>query len=334
MISIIVPVYNRPQEIQELLESLSHQSDGEFEIVIVEDGSKDDCAAVVHDFATQLNITYVVQPNAGPAAARNRGASEAKGEVFVFMDSDCIVPADYVATLNRHLKEEHVEFFGGPDSAAADFTPLQKAVSYSMTSFFTTGGIRGGGRKLEKFCPRSFNLGIARDLFFRVDGFTDMRIGEDIDFSKKVFATGAVAHFFPDAVVCHKRRTSMRLFFKQVFIFGTARVNLNIRHPQTRRVVYLLPMLFTLGSFALLVCAAAVSPWFLAPLAVLMLLWAVDSGARNRSVRIGWLSIWTSFIQLYGYGIGYLYGLWNRYVRGWSEEQTWVVTRYFSKKTR
>lgn len=210
-----------------------------------------------------------------------------------------------------------------------------------MTSIFTTGGIRGKKKRLGQYSPRSFNLGIDRQLFESVEGFTDMRIGEDIDFGFKVLATGAKAVFLEDATVCHKRRTSMRLFFKQVFIFGVARVNLNIRHPQTGRLVFLLPLLFTLGSAALVLgaviltaCGFPQSLWLLAPLLLLMVLWFTDSSIRNRSVYIGWLSVWTSFIQLYGYGTGFLYGLWMRRIKGLSEPETYKVTRFFSQKTR
>lgn len=341
LISLIIPVYNRPQEVEELLETLTRQTDPHFEVVIAEDGSTVDSREVVERYRGRLDIAYYTQPNGGPSSARNLGARHAKGDFFIFMDSDCLVPECYFETVNRRVRAENIKFFGGADSAAPDFSPLQKAVSYSMTSVFTTGGIRGRKKSLGKYSPRSFNLGIDRELYESVGGFTDMRIGEDIDFGFKVLGTGAKAVFLEDATVCHKRRTSMKLFFKQVFIFGTARVNLNIRHPQTRRPVFLLPMLFTLGSLALVIAAAVLAAcgiigglWLLAPLVLLMLLWFTDSAVRNRSLRIGWLSVWTSFIQLYGYGIGFLYGLWMRRIKRLPEKDTYKVTRFFSQKTR
>ena len=341
LISLIIPVYNRPQEVEELLDTLARQTDPRFEVVIAEDGSTVSSSEVVDRYRDRLDISYHVQPNGGPSSARNLGARHAKGDFFIFMDSDCLVPGHYFETVNRRVRQEKIEFFGGADSAAPDFSPLQKAVSYSMTSVFTTGGIRGKKKSLGKYSPRSFNLGISRELFEKVGGFTDMRIGEDIDFSFKVLATGAKAVFLEDATVCHKRRTSMRLFFKQVFIFGVARVNLNIRHPRTRKVLFLLPALFTLGSLALIIAAIASavcgipgSWWLLTPFLFLMLLWFIDSAFRNGSLYIGWLSVWTSFIQLYGYGIGFLYGMWMRRVRRLSEKETYKVTRYFSQKTR
>ena len=367
-ISLIIPVYNRPQETEELLESLTRQSRKDFEIVIVEDGSTPNLSSetVVEHFRDRLEIVYVTQPNSGPAVARNTGAANAHGDFFVIMDSDCIVPPEYFERVYDELESRDIRFFGGPDSADAGFSPLQKAVSYSMTSLFTTGGIRGNKLSLKNYTPRSFNLGISRQLYESVGGFSDMRIGEDIDFSLRVKATGAKAFFLPQAAVYHKRRTSMRLFFKQVFIFGTARINLNIRHPKSIKLLYALPALFTvvsatlalaamccswkfmlttlaisflwatsslgtLGGLLLYLFAAFYAPaWFSVPFGMLMLLWFTDSAIRNRNVRIGWLSIWTSFIQLYGYGLGFLYGIWMRYVLRKDEPYTYKVTKFFS----
>ncbi len=371
-ISLIIPVYNRPQEVRELLESLVRQTRRDFEVVVVEDGSAPECSSdeVVREYADRLDIRYVRQPNGGPAAARNTGAANARGDFFVIMDSDCLVPADYFETVYTEVEACGIVFYGGPDMAAPDFSPLQKAVSYSMTSVFTTGGIRGNRHSIGKFSPRSFNLGISRSLFVEVGGFSDMRIGEDIDFSMRVMATGAQARFLPDAKVCHKRRTSIRLFFKQVFVFGTARINLDIRHPESRKALFALPSVFTVGSAALLLAALCAGPWFrlafvavvvlwalgtsvqwgglllllfgiayapwwfILPFGTLMALWFVDAAVRNRSVTIGWLAVWTSFIQLYGYGLGYLYGFWLRRIRGLEERDTYKVTRFFSQKTR
>lgn len=371
-ISLIIPVYNRPQETGELLCSLTQQTRRDFEVVIVEDGSCDSLSSqnVAERYSDRLDIRYVRQSNGGPAAARNTGAANAVGDFFVFMDSDCIVPPSYFNTVYSETEGKNIEFYGGPDSAAPDFSALQKAVSYSMTSVFTTGGIRGNKHSVGKFSPRSFNLGISRRLFELVGGFSDMRIGEDIDFSMRVIDAGAKAWFLPGAVVCHKRRTSLKLFFKQVFIFGTARVNLNIRHPESRKAVFLLPSIFTTGSLALFVAAVCFNPWFLlpavaivllwsftsigaagglllaafsilyapwwftVPFGVLMLLWFADSSLRNRSLKIGWLSVWTSFIQLYGYGLGFMYGVWMRCILHKNEKFTYKVTSFFSQKTR
>lgn len=373
LISLIIPVYNRPQETEELLQSLSRQTRRDFEVVIVEDGSTPELSSrdVVARYAGSFDIRYICQENEGPARARNTGAANAKGDFFVIMDSDCIVPPSYFEVVYAAIAAKNIEFFGGPDTAAPDFTPLQKAVSYSMTSLFTTGGIRGNKRSIDAFSPRSFNLGISRRLFEEVGGFSDMRIGEDIDFSLRVKKRGAKAWLLSDAVVCHKRRTSMRLFFKQVFIFGTARVNLNIRHPESRKPVFLLPAIFTAGSLCFfivmlffrtafilpafaVVCLWALGSlrlitggtilaafavvycpvWFWLPFLLLALLWFCDSWRKNHDLKIAWLSVWTSFLQIYGYGAGFLYGTYLRQIRGFDEKTTYRVTKFFSPRKK
>lgn len=327
MISVIIPVYNRPAETREILESLSRQTLPGFEVVVIEDGSVVDSRTVVEEFRSRLNIRYLTKPNGGPGPARNFGAAHATGDFFVFLDSDCLVPPEYMQNVIRAVYEQGVEVFGGPDSASPDFSPMQKAVSYSMTSFFTTGGIRGGKKKLDRFFPRSFNMGISRAWFERVGGFSPMRFGEDIDISLRLIAEGALPVLLRDAVVCHKRRTSMRAFFRQVFYSGTARISLNIRHPHSMKAVHVLPALFTVGS-VLLITAALWSWWCLLPLGMVALVWFIDAALRNRSIRVGWLSIWTSFVQLYGYGVGFLYSAWMRYAMHRSEEAV-SHTRFF-----
>lgn len=372
-ISLIIPVYNRPQETEELLESLLRQTRRDFEVVIVDDGSSQPLSSrdVVARFSDRLDIRYVYQDNTGPALARNTGAAKARGDFFVIMDSDCIVPKHYFENIYSEIESKGIEFYGGPDAAARSFNNLQKAVSYSMTSLFTTGGIRGNKKGAGSFTPRSFNLGISRRLFEEVNGFENMRIGEDIDFSTRVKNTGVKVWFLPKAVVCHKRRTSMRLFFKQVFIFGVARVNLNLRHPKSRKLVYMLPALFTLGSVGFLIAVMFSRPlfwlpvaaiaslwlmgsvrlatggaimtlfsvvycplWFWLPFVLLMALWFADSWRQYRDVKIAWLSVWTSFIQLYGYGAGYFYGIYMRRIRHYDEKTTYKVTKFFPERKR
>ncbi len=301
-LSIIIPLYNRPQEIDELLETLSRQTRKDFEVVVVEDGSSLSSAEVVARHAESLDIKYLTKKNGGPASARNYGAEHATGDFFVFLDSDCIVEPDYVAVV---MSSPYL-FWGGADKAAADFSPMQKAVNYSMTSFFTTGGIRGGRRgRLDKFFPRSFNMGVSRELFLRVGGFSDMRYGEDIDFSYKIVESGGEPHLLVGAEVCHKRRTDSRAFFRQVYASGTARIELNRRHPSTTKLVHTLPALFTLFSVAMVLMGVIFTLRIIAVLLIPAAVWFIDSSLRN-GLRIGLLSVWTSFIQLYGYGCGYI----------------------------
>ena len=224
--SFIVPVFNRPDEVDELLQSLTRQTVRGFEVIVVEDGSQMPCRDVCEKYASQLDIHYFDKPNSGPGQSRNYGVERAQGEYVIILDSDVVLPDGYLAAVEQELQREPADAFGGPDSAHPSFTPTQKAISYSMTSFFTTGGIRGGKKKLDKFYPRSFNMGIRREVYEQLGGFSSMRFGEDIDFSIRIFKGGYRCRLFPEAWVWHKRRTDFRKFFRQVYNSGIARINL------------------------------------------------------------------------------------------------------------
>ncbi|WP_409371799.1 glycosyltransferase family 2 protein [Prevotella corporis] len=251
--SIIVPVFNRPDEVDELLESLVNQEEKDFEVIIVEDGSQIPCEDVCRKYADQLTLRYFMKPNSGPGQSRNYGAERAEGEYLLILDSDVVLPNGYLKAVSDELDRESADAFGGPDRAHDSFTDTQKAISYSMTSFFTTGGIRGGKKKLDKFYPRSFNMGIRRDVYMELGGFSKMRFGEDIDFSIRIFKAGKRCRLFPEAWVWHKRRTDFRKFWRQVYNSGIARVNLYKKYPESLKLVHLLPMVFTLGVALLLV---------------------------------------------------------------------------------
>ena len=255
--SVIIPVYNRPDEADELLDSLTRQTVKDFEVVVVEDGSAVPCKEVVEKYADRLDVQYLTKKNGGPGPARNYGVEHAKGEYVLILDSDCVLPDGYMAAVEAELAANPCDAFGGPDAAHDSFTPVQKAISYSMTSFFTTGGIRGGKKKgaLDKFYPRSFNMGVRRDVYLKLHGFSKMRFGEDIDFSYRIVEAGHTTRLFPDAWVWHKRRTDMDKFFKQVFNSGIARINLEKRHPGTMKLVHMLPMVFTVGVLLLILAA-------------------------------------------------------------------------------
>ena len=254
--SIIVPVYNRPDEVDELLQSLCEQSLKDFEVVIVEDGSQKDCKEVVGRYTDRLDVKYFMKPNSGPGQSRNYGAERAQGDYLLVLDSDVVLPTGYLQAVDDELRRQPADAFGGPDAAHPSFTDVQKAISYSMTSFFTTGGIRGGKKKLDKFYPRSFNMGIRRDVYLQLGGFSKMRFGEDIDFSYRIVEAGYQPRLFPSAWVWHKRRTDFRKFFRQVYNSGIARINLEKRHPGTLKLVHLLPMVFTVGVIALVLISA------------------------------------------------------------------------------
>ncbi len=341
--SIIVPVFNRPDEVHELLDSLTQQTFKDFEVIIVEDGSEITCKDVCDKFADILRLSYYDKPNSGPGQSRNYGAERAHGDFLLVLDSDVVLPKGYLQAVDDELTQHPCEAFGGPDAAHPDFTPVQKAISYSMTSFFTTGGIRGGKTKLDKFYPRSFNMGIRKDVYLQLGGFTKMRFGEDIDFSYRIVEAGYKPRLFPTAWVWHKRRTDFRKFFRQVYNSGIARINLEKRHPGTMKIVHLLPTVFTLGVIFLLLLfmlgaglyiegewldAHGLRPTdnmhqgigfvlcvlALLPLLIYSLIIFVDSSIRNRSLWVGLLSIPAAFTQLMGYGLGFIESWWKRCV--------------------
>ena len=301
--SVIIPVFNRPDEVAELLESLTQQSYLNYEIIIVEDGSSVPCEEVVKAYADRLPVTYYTKSNSGPGQTRNYGAECAKGEYLLIWDSDILIPEGYFEAIEKFLETDPVDAFGGPDRAHESFTDVQKAINYSMTSFFTTGGIRGGKKKLDKFFPRSFNMGIRREVYTQLGGFRAMRFGEDVDFSYRIVEAGYQTALIPDAYVFHKRRTDFRKFFRQVHNSGIARINLSILHPGTLKLVHTLPALFTL----------AVIPFLpLMPLYALMVM--ADAVIQNKSLKIGCLAVVAAFTQLIGYGTGFIGAAFRRYV--------------------
>lgn len=313
--SVIIPVYNRPDEVDELLESLSHQTLKDFEVLVVEDGSSVPCKEVTDKYRLSMEVRYYAKPNSGPGQTRNYGAERSRGEYLLILDSDCILPEGYLQAVEAELEREPADAFGGPDRAHASFTPVQKAINYAMTSFFTTGGIRGGKKKMDKFYPRSFNMGVRADVYKALGGFSNMRFGEDIDFSIRIFKNGYRCRLFPGAWVWHKRRTDFRKFFKQVHNSGIARINLYKKYPESLKLVHLLPAVFTVG-VVLVLLASLVCPWSLLLLLMFALVIFLDSSLRNRSVWIGVLSVGAAFIQLTGYGSGFLRAWWKRCVLG------------------
>lgn len=237
LFSVIIPVYNRPEEVDELLESLTVQSEKSFEIIIVEDGSQVKSEHIVQKYADTLHLRYIEKPNSGPGLSRNVGATHASGDYLIFFDSDCIIPPNYFRLISDFLQKNPVDAFGGPDNALPTFTTVQKAINYSMTAFFTTGGIRGKKKAMDKFYPRSFNLGVSKKAFEAIGGYGTMRFGEDIDFSLRLIKHGFTTALIPEAFVYHKRRTDFKKFFKQVYNSGIARINLQINHPGSMKAI-------------------------------------------------------------------------------------------------
>lgn len=341
--SVIIPVYNRPDEIDELLDSLTGQTFKDFEVIIVEDGSSLTCRNICEGYVGSLDVHYYFKDNSGPGQSRNYGAEHAKGEYLIVLDSDVVLPDNYLQAVDDELRRKPCDAFGGPDKAHSSFTDTQKAISYSMTSFFTTGGIRGGKKKLDKFYPRSFNMGIQKEVYKHLGGFSKMRFGEDIDFSIRIFNAGYHCRLFPNAWVWHKRRTDFRKFFRQVFNSGIARINLYKKYPESLKPVHLLPMIFTVG-VVLLILVSAVGrvlmeyddvhkwywmcalPWL--PILLYSVLIAIDATYKECSLKVGLLSVPASFIQLTGYGCGFLTAWWRRCVMGHDEFHAYENTFY------
>ena len=308
--SIIIPVYNRPQEIDELLQSLTKQTYiKKFEVVVVEDGSENISKEIVQTYSKDLNIQYYLKNNTGAGASRNYGMQHATGKYFIIFDSDCIIPPNYLVEVENALTEKYTDAFGGADAAHESFTTIQKAINYSMTSFFTTGGIRGNKKAVDKFQPRSFNLGISKKAFEVTNGFSKMKIGEDIDLTFRLWDNNFETQFIEKAFVYHKRRSTFKQFFKQTFAFGNGRPFLNKKYPGTAKITYWFPTLFSLF---LLISISLVffgfqlfAIFFVTYFAIIFL----DSLVKNKSMTVAFVSIITTLIQFLGYGFGFIKGL-------------------------
>lgn len=310
--SIVIPVYNRPDEVAELLESLTKQTDKGFEVLVIEDGSSVPCKDVCERYEKQLDLHYYFKPNSGRSETRNFGIEHATGDWFIIYDSDVIVPPHYIATVRAELAKNAVDCYGGPDAADDSFSDVQKAINYSMTSVMTTGGIRGATKNKEKFSPRSFNMGISRRCFETVGGYKNM-IGEDIDLSIRIKDAGFKTTLIPEAYVYHKRRVDLKKFFRQVHTFGKGRVLLGELHPGSLKLVHLLPAAFVIGNIGLVLLAIGfafvIGYWsllILVPIVLYILGIFCESLLKNKSVKIALLSIVAAYMQLFGYGTGFL----------------------------
>jgi len=307
--SVIVPVYNRPDEIDELLNSLTKQTYKNFEVIIVEDGSDLRCDHIVEQYSDQLAMRYFYKPNSGQGFSRNFGFEKAKGDYFIVFDSDCLIPSHYFETVNRALAFNGYDAWGGPDRAQNSFTSIQKAISYSMTSFFTTGGIRGRKNHIGTFHPRSFNMGISREVYEKTGGYKITRMGEDIEFSLRIIESGFKTGLIEDAYVYHKRRTDFKQFYRQLRFFGRARINIKRFYPDELKLVHLLPVFFVIGLPLFLILTVATNG-ILSKLILLYPVYAavlfIDAFRTQRNIKISLLGMIAGFIQLTAYGIGFL----------------------------
>ncbi len=308
--SVIIPLYNRPAEIQELLQSLTLQTFTHFEVLVIEDGSSNPAKEIVENFKDKLQVRYFFKANSGQGFTRNFGFENASGDYFIIYDSDCLIPSNYLEIVNKEIIEKKLDAYGGPDAAHANFTPIQKAISYAMTSVFTTGGIRGKKNNAGgKFHPRSFNMGLSRKVWEKIGGFKITRMGEDILYSIAIQEAGFNMALIPDALVYHKRRTNFLQFWKQLHFFGRARINIYKFYPSELKIVHFFPALFTCFLILTLIfnllqlSLSATLNFFLA---VYILLIFFDAWSKNKSIKVAFLSIFASVIQLTAYGFGFI----------------------------
>ncbi len=328
--SVIVPVYNRPDEMDELLQSLAVQQAGvDFEVVVIEDGSTIDSKAVVEKFP-QLNILYFFKENTGPGDSRNFGMQQATGDYFILFDSDCIIPAHYMVQLDELLSKNYVDCFGGTDSAQHNFTTLQKAINFCMTSRLTTGGVRGNSHQTQKFQPRSFNMGLSKKAFEATQGFGNIHPGEDPELVFRLWDIGFKTTLLKDLSVYHKRRINWSKFFTQVNKFGKVRPILDVWHPAYQQLKYAFPALFILGLDVVLLLAIFGYGAFLGLYGLYFLAVFLEALFTTQSIAIAGWSVVAVLVQFYGYGLGYLESsFWIKFLK---KEPEQVFPELFFKK--
>lgn len=313
--SVIIPVYNRIDEVDDLLKSLAAQTFTDFEVIIVEDGSTLPCKETVDRYSKSLDLHYYYKDNEGRSIARNYGIEHSSGDYLVFFDSDCVIPPQYFATLHRELTDSQLDCFGGPDAAHESFTPTQKAISFAMTSFLTTGGIRGGKVQMEKFVPRSFNMGYSRKVYDTVGGFREM-FSEDIDMSTRIRQGGFSIGLLRDAFVYHKRRIDFRKFWRQVHVFGMSRITLKLLYPDSLKLVHTLPALAVIIGVILVALGIFVSPWWLLPIGVYLVALFISALCSTHSLGIALRALPASIVQIVGYGTGFIRAYFTKIILG------------------
>jgi glycosyltransferase involved in cell wall biosynthesis len=331
LFSVVVPTYGRPDEVTELLSSLENQELKDFE-VILGDGSPDDSLKTVADkYKDRLKLKHLHKKKLGISESRNWGVENAIGEIVVFFDSDCVIPPFYFKVVKEYLSANPLDAYGGPDRADQSFNSRQKAISYAMTSFFTTGGIRGKKKHVGNYQPRGFNMGIRRSVFNAIGGYSGLKVSEDIDLSMRLKKAGYRSGLIEGAYVYHKRRSTFYKFFRQVLSFGSGRIDLQLRHGDALKPVHMLPSAFVIFLVSGLIISLF-SIYIFKIWAALLLIYAsavfIDSAVQNRSLKVGILSVYSTFIMLNGYGTGMIRALFSRYLlRSGKESEKPEITR-------
>lgn len=307
--SIIVPTFNRPDEVDELMTSLTKQTNKDFELILADGTPDEKLVPIIEGYKSKLDVQHLHRPYLGISDSRNLGCQHAKGQYFIFLDSDCVLPETYLDNILKGLTENRFDAFGGPDAADKSFTPLQKAISYSMTSILTTGGIRGKKKHVGQFHPRGFNMGISREVFEKTNGYSSLKCAEDIEFSIRIINMGFKTGLIPEAFVYHKRRTTFKAFFRQVFRFGAARINIYKLYPNELKLTHFFPAAFLIAFFMLLLTPIVSITLFLIGgclFAFYFLLIFLGSSIKNKSPKVGLLSIFAVITQFSGYGSGFI----------------------------
>ncbi len=320
--SIIIPVYNRPEELDELLQSVQDQKyDNALEVLVIEDGSTNLSDVVVKRFSNSLKINYFFKENSGPGDSRNFGMHKAVGDYFIILDSDCVLPKNYLKEVQSALQKNYTDAYGGADAADKSFSIKQKAINYSMTSFFTTGGIRGSKKTRNKFQLRSFNMGISKKAFEQTGGFSKQHFGEDIDLNFKLWENGFTTQFIPKAFVFHKRRTTWKQFFQQTFNFGAARPILNKTHKNSAKITFWFPCIFSVGLLISLIGLLLGFPYFLGFYLLYFCVLFLDSLLKNKNILVAFYSIFATLVQFFGYGFGFLRSVFRLHILGLPKEE-------------
>lgn len=302
-------------EVQELMESLSLLEYRNFEVIIVEDGSSDTCKTQVDKYQHVMDLQYFFKANTGPGDSRNFGATKATGDYLIFFDSDCLIPSNYLTVVNESLASNPLNVFGGPDRAHPDFSEVQKAISYAMTSLLTTGGIRGHRNAASRFQPRSFNMGVDRHVFSKVRGFANLHPGEDPDLVYRLSKQGFTIGLISEAFVYHKRRIDLNKFSRQIYKFGLARTILMKWHSDSRKIVFWLPTLLLIAGIALLVMGFQQSyAWWAVLIGLLVIL--LDAISTTRSITTAMLGTVATVVQVASYGWGFVKGWWYLHLLG------------------
>lgn len=339
LFSVIIPTFNRRDEVHDLLISLQKQTfdHQRFEVIIVDDGSTDGTNHLVESMRSSVDfrLRFFQQDHAGPGLARNLGMTQAAGEYFLFIDSDCLADERWLEGLANAIEQEQPLAFGGPDGVLPEFSPLQKAIDYAMTSFLTTGGMRGHTRKrLAKFYPRSYNMGIHRSIFAKLGGMNNLRHGQDLEFSRRIVASGAKVIYIPAAIVYHKRRTSLQKFFRQIFNWGVARINLTKIDQAILEPLHFMPAVgadtFIVLTILAPFCRICRYLWLLSSGAGLLILGVIviDAYRRYRQVKPALLAPLVALTQVFAYGFGFTAAYIWRIILG-KEEFTGFVKRYY-----